>query len=306
MKRLMWLSWPMLCLPLLLTPAMAAGEAAGAASNNDSSTQAVEPVVGDEDEDPVDPQAMGILMRMARTLAEAKGFSVTIRSDYDVVQESGEKIEFGERRTVTLNRPDGLRVELQQSDDSKALVTFDGKAITVFHPGQNVYGQVEKAGSVDDALRYLSQDLQVRLPLALLLVTTLPEELDQRLQTLDYVERDTLTPVPTDHLAAQTEDVDFQVWVAAEGTPLPQRVTITYKNDEGEPQFRADFTGWALDPQIPAAQLAFTPPQGAERIPFLIRVPRAPADQPPAQPAAATAPPAVPGSKAGSNEGGTK
>lgn len=291
MRRLMWLSWPVICLPLLAGPALAAGEpppgdvpAAASAPDNATNDANADDANGDadaDDDDAIDEEAMAALMRMADTMAKARGFSVTIRSNYDAVQDDGEKIEFGERRSVTLERPDTLRVESQQSDGTRTLVTFDGKAITVFNPDQNAYGQVERPGSVDDAVHYLVRDLQVRLPMALLLVTTLPEELDQRLQSLDYVERDTLTPVPTDHLAGRTDEVDVQVWIAAEGPPLPQRITITYRNDEGEPQFRADFTDWILDPQPPAAQAAFTPPPGAERIPFLVRVPRSPAGRPP-------------------------
>ncbi|OYD80428.1 DUF2092 domain-containing protein [Azospirillum brasilense] len=280
MRTLLRLSGPLLCLLLLAGPVLAAGEPPAGAPPLDEAVQAEEP---DADDEPViDQHTMDILKRMADTLAQAKGFSVTIRSNYDVVQDTGEKIEFGERRTVTLNRPDALRVESQQSDGTRRQVTFDGKALTVFDPGQNVYGQLDRPGSVDDAVRYLVQNLQVRLPLALLLVTTLPMELDQRIQALDYVERDTLPPVPTDHVAGQTEEVDFQVWVAAEGPPLPQRITITYKNDEGEPQYRADLTDWVLNPDLSAAQLAFQPPEGTQRIPFLVRVRKAAGDQVPA------------------------
>ncbi|MCW2241540.1 DUF2092 domain-containing protein [Azospirillum canadense] len=280
MRTLLRLSAPLLCLPLLFGPAPAAGEPPAGAPAQTGAPEAEEPDAADEPA--IDEQAMDVLNRMADTLAQAKGFRVTIRSNYDVVQDTGEMIEFGERRAVTLNRPDALRVESQQSDGTRRQVTFDGKALTVFDPGQKVYGQLDRPGSVDDAVRYLVQDLQVRLPLALLLVTTLPAELDQRIQALDYVERDTLTPVPTDHVAGQTEDVDFQVWVAAEGEPLPQRITITYKNDEGEPQYRADLTDWTLNPDLSAAQLAFRPPEGTQRIPFLVRVRKAAGDQTPA------------------------
>ena len=276
---LVWLAGPVLWALLALGPALGAERTppGGAAQpQTDAADQEA-----DQDGDAIDSDALGILMRMADALAQAKGFTVTIRSNYDVVQDTGEKIEFGERRMVTLSRPNALKVESQDSAGKKTIVTYDGKAITVYTPADNVYGEVEKAGSVDDAVHYLVQDLQTRLPLALLLVTTLPDELDQRLVALDYVERDVLTPVPTDHLVGQTDEVDFQVWIPAEGPPLPQRITITYKNDDGEPQFRADLTDWVLNPDVSAAQLAFRPPDGAERIPFLTRVRRTPAGQPP-------------------------
>ncbi|MBP2311292.1 DUF2092 domain-containing protein [Azospirillum soli] len=273
MSRLTWLTGPVLCAFLLSGTAWSA-EAPATDTSSQAASQAAEEAAPDDDV-AIEPEAMDTLMRMADTLARAQRFSVTIRASYDVVQETGEKIEFGERRNVTLSRPDGLRVESQESDGKRTVVTFDGKAITVFNPAENVYAQLEKAGNVDDVVRYLALDLRVRLPLALLLVSTLPNELEQRLQGLAFVERDTLTAVPTDHLVGQAEDVDFQVWISTDDTPLPQRITITYKNDEGEPQFRADLTDWNLNPDVVPAQLAFHPPDGAERIPVMIRVRRA-------------------------------
>lgn len=260
MKCRLWLSGSMLCLPLLFGPALAAEGPPSAAG----------PPVAEED--PIDPQALTLLTHMAKTLADAGGFRVTIRSDYDVVQDTGEKITFGERRTVVLKRPSGLRIDVEESNGKRTQVSFDGKAITVLSPKEGVYGQVERPGTVDEAVHYVIQDLQVRLPLALLLVTSLPDELTQRLNALSYVERDMLSPVPTDHLAGQTEGVDFQVWIPVQGEPLPQRVTITYKDDEGQPQFRANLTDWTLNPDVSLEQLAFTPPSGAERIPFVVRV----------------------------------
>jgi hypothetical protein len=198
---------------------------------------------------PMDSEALDALNRMAGTLAQAQGFSVTIRAGYDIVQDTGQKITFGERRRFTLSRPDRLRIEVEESDGKQTLVIYDGKAITVFNPGEKVYGQIEKVGSVDDAVRYVVQDLGVRLPLGLMLVTTLPDELNQRLQSIDYVERDTLTPAPTDHLAGRTADVDFEVWLDTGDTSLPQRFAITYRNEEGAPQYRAEISDWKLNPR---------------------------------------------------------
>ncbi len=226
------------------------------------------------DTGPVDSEAMAILGRMAERLAGAEGFSVSIRSGYDVVQETGQKIEFGEQRRVILSRPGGLRVAAEQSDGDRRVIVFDGTTISVLDPDQNVYAQVENTGSVDDAVRYLVRDLQVRVPLAVLLVTSLPDDLTRRIESLDYVEHDRLTEAPTDHLAGRTADVDFQIWIAREGEPLPRRVVITYKHADGQPQFWAVLSDWKLSPEVPAAELAFTPPPGAERIPFVMRVPK--------------------------------
>lgn len=267
MKVAKWLIASAACVPLLLTgPALAAEQ--GAASGREGSAKPAQETA------PVDGEAMAILRRMAERLAQAKGFNVSIRSGYDVVQETGQKIEFGEERKVTLSRPGGLRIEAEQSDGDRRVIVFDGRTISVADPDQKVYAQIEKTGSVDDAVRHLVQHLQVRVPLALLLVTSLPADLERRIEALAYVENDKLTDAPSDHLAGRTADIDFQIWIAREGEPLPRRIVITYKHEEAQPQFWALFSDWKLSPEVPAAQFAFAAPEGAERIPFVVRVPK--------------------------------
>ena len=48
--------------------------------------------------------AKEILMRMAEFMAKIPQYSVNLASNYDVLQESGQMIEFGESRTVILSR----------------------------------------------------------------------------------------------------------------------------------------------------------------------------------------------------------
>ena len=222
---------------------------------------------------PAEPEAMPILKKMSEYLAQAGRFSVNVRNGYDVVQESGQKIEFGEVRKVTVSRPDHLRIETERSDGEKGLVIFDGKQITIYLPNENVYASASKPGTIDEAIQYAVRDLKIRVPLAMMLLSTLPSEIDSRVVSADYVEKTTIMDVPCDHLAVRTgQGVDFQVWVAQGEQPLPRRIVITYISETGQPQFWADLSDWNLAPEISDALFAFTPPNGAERIQFLAEV----------------------------------
>jgi hypothetical protein len=219
------------------------------------------------------PEAMPILKKMSNFLAVAGRFSVTIRDGYDVVQKSGQKIEFGELRSLTVSRPDRLRIEVERSDGQKGSVIFDGKEITVYSADQNIYATASRPGTLDQAIKYALDDLKIRMPLALMLLSTLPTELDTLGVSADYVETTTITDVPCDHLAARTPGgVDFQIWVAQGDQPLPRRIVITYKNEKEQPQFWADLSKWNLAPDVSDAFFSFTPPNGAERIQFLAEV----------------------------------
>lgn len=219
-------------------------------------------------------EAKDILQRMAGFLAQAPRFSVNVQGEYDAVQASGQKIEFGETRKITVSRPKHLRVEAEHSDGEKHLVLYDGNELTAFTPSQNVYAQAHKTGDIDDAVVYFVKDLGMKLPLAMLLLSKLPEQLESRTQALDYVEKTSVHGVPTHHLAGRTETVDYQVWIAVGAQPLPLRVVLTYKNAQGQPQFRARFSDWNLSPDTQDSQFAFTPPEGARRISFLAQMPQ--------------------------------
>ena len=222
---------------------------------------------------PAEPEAMPILKKMSEYLAQAGRFSVNVRNGYDVVQESGQKIEFGEVRKLTVSRPDHLRIETERSDGEKGLVIFDGKQITIYLPNENVYASASKPGTIDEAIQYAVRDLKIRVPLAMMLLSTLPSEIDSRVVSADYVEKTTIMDVPCDHLAVRTgQGVDFQVWVAKGEQPLPRRIVITYISETGQPQFWANLSDWNLAPEISDALFAFTPPNGAERIQFLAEV----------------------------------
>lgn len=221
-----------------------------------------------------EPDARATLMKMAEFLAKAPAFSVTVRSGYDAIQADGQRIEFGEQRRILLQRPDRVRVETERSDGDQGLLLFDGKGLTAYKAAENVYARVEKPGTVDDAVVYLVRDLQMIVPLARMFLTTFPQDLEKQLAEVSYVEENSLFDVPTDHLAARSEDVDLQVWVTRGDQPLPRRVILTYKNAQGQPQFRADLSEWKLAPKIDDDTFSFSPPAGAEQVPFLAPVRR--------------------------------
>jgi len=236
-------------------------------------------------------RAREILARMAQFLAKSQRFSVQMHAGYDAVQPSGQKIEFTETRNVTVSRPNRLRVEGSDSDGVKVITVFTGKEMVLIDHGAGVYVTAPQPGGLDDTVKYFVGELGMRLPLAVLLLSSLPQELQARVESIDYVERTSLHGAPAHHLAARTDSVDFQVWVSDGDKPLPQRVVITYRNADGQPQFRAQLTGWNLSPVVDDATFSAAPPQKAQKIAFAAQVAR-------------NAPPAV--SKPGASKGVTK
>lgn len=264
---------PLLAL-LLAAVAMLAGAALGDAAAVTPAQASAPPALTESQQ-----QAATLLKGMVDHLVGLQSFSVAYRAGFDVVQPSGQKIEFGETRRVTLARPDRLRVEQVASDGRRDLAIFDGKTISVLDADAGVYAQAPQPSTVDDALVYFLRELRLRIPLGLLLSTRLPEVLPGRVKSIDYVESTEILGVPTHHVAGRAENVDFQFWITEGAQPLPRRVVITYVNSPGQPQFWANLADWNTSPQLLKGTFEFVPPRDARKIPFAVQVarPRAPA-----------------------------
>lgn len=218
----------------------------------------------------VEEKAFAILKKANDFLVKAQHFSVTAETDYDTVQDSGVKVEFGATRKYTINRPDRVRIDTDSRDGNHRGFRFDGKEIAVFDTDQKVYATAEHPGTIDEAFAYFVDQLQMPVPLSELFSSTLPKFLDSA-PALRYVDESTIAGVRCDHVVGRRKSVDFQVWITQGDQPLFQRLVITYKRAEGEPQFRAQFKDWNFAPEVPDSLFAFTPPEGAEKIPFAPR-----------------------------------
>jgi len=221
------------------------------------------------------------LMEMARFMGTQDRFGVTMRAGYEVVQNNGQKIEFAEKRQITLARPNHLRVVEVASHGGRDLMLFNGRKITVFDGDTSVFAQARQPGDVDATIMYFVRDLKMRFPLAPMLMERFPDELQRRIQSIEYVEYTDIMGKPAHHIAARTKTVDFQVWIADGMQPLPLRVVLNYPQQEGQPQFWANFSNWNPSPYIDSRMFEFRPPADAQRIVFAAKLmPASTASQP--------------------------
>lgn len=171
------------------------------------------------DTEAIEAAAMKSIERMSEFLARTKQFGVTVDIGYDVVQEWGQKIEFGETRVVTVRRPDRLRIETTNRDGSVSSVVFDGKEIAAFDLKDKVYATVARPGSLDDAIAYFVDDLGMRLPMAAILQGRIAQDAKGWAREVHYVEASTIAGVPCDHVALHGD------WEGMHVLTRPARVT---------------------------------------------------------------------------------
>jgi hypothetical protein len=215
-----------------------------------------------------DDPHLSLLKRSLDLLTHQKQFSFTAESGYDSVQEDGQKIEFGARRRIIIQRPNRIRMESHERNGHQLQVIYNGKKVSFFSPRENKYATKSKTGTLDDFLNHLVNDLKVQIPLAQVGYNNFNEIAMKDFDTGFKVEESVVAEILCDHLVFQNDQIDFQIWIRKSGDPLPVRWIITYKNEEGQPQFWVQFIEWNLNPRIKNSTFTFTPPKGAERIQF--------------------------------------
>ena len=251
-----------LALALAAAGAIATSRAAEAKAKKAPAAAAAEPSV--------DPKAAEIVQRMAERIVAAERLSLAGEVAWDVVQADGQTLEFGATREVVLQRPDHLRVDIDLREGGKRRLLYDGKQIVLQDLEQNVYATAPRTGPVDETVEFVSDRLGIPVALSEFLSPDLPKLLGERLDSASYVGESTIDGVRCDHVALRNEVAGMQLWIGQEDS-LPRRITITYEQEDGRPQFRARLTEWDLSPRIKDSTFAFDPPKGAEKIAFAPR-----------------------------------
>lgn len=227
----------------------------------------------------IEPEALSVLKGMADYLAASGEFAYHAESSYDVVQESGAKIEFGASRKVLVARPNRLRMEAQRRDGVRSILVFDSKEMWVYAPGENAYAKADQQGDLDEAMHFAVTEMRLKAPLTDLISPNLYDNVTGRLTGALYLGETVVAGHACDHILLSNDYSDFQMWVTMDDKPVLKRIVITYREEPGEPQYRAQFLEWDMSPRDVAKQLEFEPPEGSERIRFYIPAPVSNPDQ---------------------------
>ncbi len=211
-------------------------------------------------------EALEVLSVFSDFLSAQARFNYVAELGFDVVQGTGQRLEFGGTRAVTVRRPDHMHIEVHPRDGDSRAIRFDGENLSVMFPDQNAYLSLARPGNLDQILDYVVDDLGAAIPLADLLHASPYAEIVDRIEFGAVIGESTIAGIPCDHLAFRTDAVDVQLWIEQGDKPLLRRIVITYREEEGSPQFWAQLLEWDFEPEAPDDLFAFSPPEGAERL----------------------------------------
>lgn len=216
----------------------------------------------------IDPKAINLLKQMSELLASSQQFSFDALTLKEQVLPSGQKLQYDAKIHVDINRPNAFIGKVNSGAKNKELF-YDGSHLTLLDLKNNFYATTEAPENIDDTLDFIMDRYGVSIPLADFLFADVNTVLTENTQTGFYVALTEVNGKKAHHLAFSQENVDWQIWIHAEGQPSPVKFVINYKNKMSEPQFIAFFQNWNLAPSLKTADFNFQPSKDMVKIEFI-------------------------------------
>jgi hypothetical protein len=220
-----------------------------------------------DEQDSLSPEEL--LTQMSTFMASHNDFAFEAFVSYESLQESGQKLHFDMIQRLAVNKPDRLFWETRNDDASIDQAWYsDGRFVMLKQP-DNIYGQVDVPNTIIEMIDVVTNDYGMIVPFSDLLASGDEPVFRQDLLDSDYVGLAWVEGGWSHHLAFRNELVDYELWVQAEGDPVPLRLAIIWKLEEGLPGYVARFRQWNFSPVFDESQFRFEAPSGAELIEVL-------------------------------------
>jgi hypothetical protein len=215
----------------------------------------------------IDPKADEQLRKMTQSLAGISAMQFDADHTLEVVTRDGEKLQFLARSRLSVQRPNKLR-----SDRIGALADltlyYDGQKITIYGKRLNMYASIQAPSTLDEAIDFARDRLDIEAPAADLLYTDAYEGLMKDVVSGQYIGLEPIGERMCHHLAFREKYTDWQLWVEDSAMALPCRYIIISTNITGEPEFSVTFTNWNTSPKLEGLDFVFNPPHDATKIEF--------------------------------------
>ena len=240
------------------------GDAPGAATSAEPPPPAIEPELAPGSR-LIDPRADELVRQMSDRLARATSFALEAEEVHDEVPEQSPRQQLTNLRHVALRRPNRL-VGDAAGDGINRSFWYDGKTFSALDKEQNVWAGGAVPATVDEALDWVFDQTGTVIPLADFIYADAYARLMGDVQRGVYLGIHEAAGVPCHHLSFEQATIDWQLWIDAGPEPLPRKLVIAYKTEDEVPQYTVTIRKWNLQPTLPDALFAFTPPEGATRI----------------------------------------
>lgn len=217
-------------------------------------------------EAPLDTTALMVLDHMAENIGALHACSFHLTTMEDAVDPNTHMVTKQlDEHDVHLSGADRMQVN-SNGDKGHCGYWYDSTQVVYYSYTDNNYGFMPAAGTTIETIDSLHRSYNIDFPAADLFYPTFVDDLVAQSYNISYVGNSTVAGIPCYHISALGTKQDMELWIANDGTFLPQLYVITDRKDGITSELQGWFTDWQVNPDLPDALFSFVPPPRAQEM----------------------------------------
>jgi len=209
--------------------------------------------------------ARRIFKEMSDYLGSQSAFSFDYDAALDLVTPEDQTLTLASSGSASVARPDKISAS-RTGGFAQVEMVFDGETLTFVSASANTYTEIEIPGDLDNLIDTLRDTYHRPLPAADLLMSDVNGRLMPLVTDVKDLGSGVVGGVECNHFAFRTEEVDWQIWIAAGDSPYPCRYTINTSKVAGSPQYTIVVSNWKTGADAMVGDFKATIPAGATQV----------------------------------------
>lgn len=212
----------------------------------------------------VEPEAAALLKAAWDFLGAQESYAFHADVEYDEIYGEETRVRVGGRVDGLVRRPDRFKIFFD-GDRGQKNYFYDGKSFSLNDLRSKTWASAPVTGPNDAAVDTIVKKLGVALPLSDFLVTGGAYAADE-MKGAYVVGQSRVAGKRCHQLLVLLDDLDFQLWIEADGNPLIRKMVLTYREAPGQPQFEANFTEWHPSTKLSDYVFTFLPDDSFRKV----------------------------------------
>lgn len=216
----------------------------------------------------VDSEAVRLLKKSMDYVGGLSRFRVEVSNLHEDLLPSGHRVDYQSVAVGTVVRPNKIRGSRLGAGVEQDLI-YDGTTLTVYNPPQQAYASVAAPPTIPGMFEMASDSLGLYIPITDLIWPDVFPLLMEGVTMAAVVDQELVGGVICTHLVFSRPGADFQIWIPVEGAPLPLKYIVTDTSTPALLSIVSTMSKWDTNPRVADDYFTFTPPAGAQQVPFI-------------------------------------
>ena len=211
-----------------------------------------------------DTQAVGYLDSLSITISNLNSCSYTLNT---INSKSADSV-FTNEHDVYMRGPDKMHVTSNGRNGRKAY-WYDGKQFSYFSYIKNVYDTVDSPANIIAAIDFLHDKYGIDFPAADFFYPTFTDDIIDNYNNVLMMDDELVGQVDCAVIEASNDNEFVQIWIE-KATKLPYKFIIGKTGDSNK-YYKAIFSNWVINPNLPDVLFKFSPPENATRVELQVK-----------------------------------